>query len=73
MSRSRKKTPIHSIACVKVGEMKKWKKQMSKCFRRIPIDADIPKHKKYVIIWDSPSDGKHYMNDREKREKWMRK
>ena len=88
MSRSYRKTPISSITKSgnKAGNQKKWKKTKAKKERKrinnILIPQNIGNEKieegyldtnKKSDLWDSPSDGRYYVTDKNEIEKAKRK
>lgn len=69
MSRSRKKTPITTVAVCNHGAMKKWKRMCSRKVRRGEA-YNNGWFKKAEDPWTGPSDGKCLIDP---KSKWMRK
>lgn len=72
MSRSRKKHSIQWLCTNNHGEMKKWKRDMNRSLRRMPIEKHIDDgaaYKRFSDIWDSPSDGKIDWGDEKHKRK----
>lgn len=66
MARSRRRTPIFPFACVKAGEMRKYRRYVAHAERvrvREKIargDYDALSFHPHWDEWSSPRDGKHY-------------
>ena len=74
MSRSVKKNPISSVTVSggQAGNQKAWKKACNRRLRRLlAVEDDISKGNKYRRIsgdiWDSPSDGKTWLDPKDKK------
>lgn len=79
MSRSKQKNPRFSIALVRRGQLKRWKRSAAKALRQAtrrwlrgdPEESFSPEPREVADVWGSPSDGKRW--DADVNEKEMRK
>ena len=70
MSRSKRHTPIMSWCVIRAGQVKRYKQQENRAYRRrvtnlmrIGKYLELPHRKEYGNEWSSPRDGKQYFGD----------